>query len=338
MNLGTAYRLGIRTDDKAGNMNSGKNTFDLLYGESPVADVVNPAVVEGDSKLTVSWEVPADPNYIGMVVRVRPASDQGEVSQSGGTSWVESGFAPVAEASQLVYGGLENKVAYTVRVVAYAADNKEGNYVTLTGSYTPDIDSDGDGVLDYKDAFPLNSAETLDTDGDGTGNNADTDDDGDGVLDDVDAFPLNSAETLDTDGDGTGNNADTDDDGDGVLDGDDLYPLFAPPTLTFTYGGNTDKLLAGVTLTQTESDSTVTTLTTDANGQITLPATTANTYTLSASLSDAGTDPVSLLDAIWILQHAGELSAPSPPRNSWQPMPVGMLRWICSMPSTSCNT
>ena len=307
MNLGTAYRLGVRTEDKAGNWNSGHNAFDLLYGESPVADVVNPAVVEGDSKLTVSWEVPADPNYIGMVVRVRPASNQGGVSQSGGTSWVESGFAPVAEASQLVYGGLENKVAYTVRVVAYAADNKEGNYVTLTGSYTPDIDSDGDGVLDYKDAFPLNSAETLDTDGDGTGNNADTDDDGDGVLDDVDAFPLNSAETLDTDGDGTGNNADTDDDGDGVLDGDDLYPLFAPPTLTLTYAGNTDKLLAGVTLTQTESDSTVTTLTTDANGQVTLPATTANTYTLSASLSDTGTDPVSLLDAIWILQHAGEL-------------------------------
>jgi len=83
--------------------------------------------------------------------------------------------------------------------------------------------------------------------------------------------------------------------------------LFAPPTLTLTYAGNTDKLLAGVTLTQTESDSTVTTLTTDANGQVTLPATTANTYTLSASLSDTGTDPVSLLDAIWILQHAGEL-------------------------------
>ena len=168
-------------------------------------------------------------------------------------------------------------------------------------------DSDTDGVGDNADAFPLDATETVDTDSDGTGNNADTDDDGDGVADGSDAFPLDSAETLDTDSDGTGNNADTDDDGDGVLDGDDLYPLFAPPTLTFTYGGNTDKPLAGVTLTQTESDSTVTTLTTDANGQVTLPATTANTYTLSASLSDTGTDPVSLLDAIWILQHAGEL-------------------------------
>ena len=300
MNLGTAYRLGIRTSDTAGNVNSGQSTFDLLYGESPVADVVNPAVVEGDSKLTVSWEVPSDPNYIGMVVRVRPAS---------GTSWVESGFAPVAEASQLVFGGLENKVAYTVRVVAYAADNKEGNYVTLPSTYTPDIDSDGDGFLDSKDAFPLDATEQVDTDGDGTGNNADTDDDGDEVLDDDDAFPLDATETKDTDGDGDGNNADTDDDGDGVLDGDDPYPLNAPPTLSFTYGDNTNKPIVGITLTLTESDTTVTSLTSDANGQIKLPLdpTATNTYTLSASLADTGSDPISVQDALYILQHIVEL-------------------------------
>ena len=300
MNLGTAYRLGIRTSDTAGNVNSGQSTFDLLYGESPVADVVNPAVVEGDSKLTVSWEVPSDPNYIGMVVRVRPAS---------GTSWVESGFAPVDEASQLVFGGLENKVAYTVRVVAYAADNKEGNYVTLPSTYTPDIDSDGDGFLDSKDAFPLDATEQVDTDGDGTGNNADTDDDGDEVLDDDDAFPLDATETKDTDGDGDGNNADTDDDGDGVLDGDDPYPLNAPPTLSFTYGDNTNKPIVGITLTLTESDTTVTSLTSDANGQIKLPLdpTATNTYTLSASLADTGSDPISVQDALYILQHIVEL-------------------------------
>ncbi len=300
MNLGTAYRLGIRTSDTAGNVNSGQSTFDLLYGESPVADVVNPAVVEGDSKLTVSWEVPSDPNYIGMVVRVRPAS---------GTSWVESGFAPVDEASQLVFGGLENKVGYTVRVVAYAADNKEGNYVTLPSTYTPDIDSDGDGFLDSKDAFPLDATEQVDTDGDGTGNNADTDDDGDEVLDDDDAFPLDATETKDTDGDGDGNNADTDDDGDGVLDGDDPYPLNAPPTLSFTYGDNTNKPIVGITLTLTESDTTVTSLTSDANGQIKLPLdpTATNTYTLSASLADTGSDPISVQDALYILQHIVEL-------------------------------
>ena len=57
----------------------------------------------------------------------------------------------------------------------------------------------------------------LDTDSDGTGNNADTDDDGDGVLDTGDAFPLDATESIDTDGDGVGNNADHDADGDGLL-------------------------------------------------------------------------------------------------------------------------
>jgi len=87
-----------------------------------------------------------------------------------------------------------------------------------------DSDDDGDGVPDYGDAFPTNPEETLDTDGDGVGNNADSDDDGDGVPDYSDAFPTNPGESLDTDGDGVGNNADSDDDGDGVPDYSDAFP------------------------------------------------------------------------------------------------------------------
>jgi hypothetical protein len=51
-------------------------------------------------------------------------------------------------------------------------------------------DDDGDGVINGEDAFPNDSKETVDTDGDGTGDEADTDDDGDGFLDNVDEFPL----------------------------------------------------------------------------------------------------------------------------------------------------
>jgi hypothetical protein len=68
----------------------------------------------------------------------------------------------------------------------------------------PDSDSDGD--RDYFDAFPSDASESLDTDGDGVGNNADTDDDGDGYEDSVDAFPLNALEHADSDGDGFGDN------------------------------------------------------------------------------------------------------------------------------------
>jgi hypothetical protein len=192
-----------------------------------------------------------------------------------------------------------------------------------------DTDDDNDGVIDTEDDLPLDATETIDTDGDGIGNNTDTDDDGDGLNDDADAFPLDATEqadsdgdgvgnnadqfpfdateTLDTDGDDIGNNADTDDDGDGTLDINDPYPLVVPPTLTFNYAGDTDKPLAGISLTHTESGGTVRTFTTDASGQVTLPATATNPYTLSASFTDSAEDPVSLVDALQIVQYAGEL-------------------------------
>ena len=78
----------------------------------------------------------------------------------------------------------------------------------------------------------------------------------------------------------------------------------AQAVLTFTYG-DTDIPIAGIKITMTESDGTVTVLTTDANGQVTLPTTT-NTYTLSASLAETGDDPISTIDASWILQNMGE--------------------------------
>jgi hypothetical protein len=77
-------------------------------------------------------------------------------------------------------------------------------------------DTDGDGAPNECDATCQISGMT-----------ADLDDDNDGVADVDDAFPLDASESIDTDGDGIGNNADTDDDGDGVLDADDLYPLDA---------------------------------------------------------------------------------------------------------------
>ena len=83
-------------------------------------------------------------------------------------------------------------------------------------------DDDGDGVNNVQDAFPKDASETLDTDDDGIGNNADEDDDGDGVADDIDLFPLDPSESEDFDGDGIGNNADTDDDGDGVSDSEEI--------------------------------------------------------------------------------------------------------------------
>jgi chitinase len=71
------------------------------------------------------------------------------------------------------------------------------------------VDSDGDGVADDQDAFPLDPAETMDTDGDRLGNNADEDDDNDGMPDAWEIAyglnPLKDDAADDPDGDGISN-------------------------------------------------------------------------------------------------------------------------------------
>ena len=112
-------------------------------------------------------------------------------------------------------------------------------------------DSDQDGVNNSDDAFPFDPTESVDTDGDGIGNNADTDDDGDGLPDSYEiANGLNSLDAadaqLDADSDGLTNaeeyalgtdinKADTD--GDGIADSVDANPLvFDAPNPTLYSG------------------------------------------------------------------------------------------------------
>ena len=84
-------------------------------------------------------------------------------------------------------------------------------------------DSDNDGISNYKEGYNFRTpGASLDTDRDGTPNYLDLDSDGDGVLDRNDAFPINKLEWTDSDRDGTGNNSDTDDDNDSILDACDV--------------------------------------------------------------------------------------------------------------------
>ena len=82
-------------------------------------------------------------------------------------------------------------------------------------------DTDGDSLGDNGDAFPLDQNEQLDTDGDTLGDNYEisigtnpelADTDSDGIDDFIDVFPLNPTQWSDTDGDGYGDNW-----GDGAL-------------------------------------------------------------------------------------------------------------------------
>jgi len=80
----------------------------------------------------------------------------------------------------------------------------------IGATFSPDTnDDDGDGLTNYQEIVEYGTNPTL------------PDTDGDGVNDKKDAFPLDPAETLDTDHDGTGDNADLDDDNDSYSDADE---------------------------------------------------------------------------------------------------------------------
>lgn len=148
-----------------------------------------------------------------------------------GTTWMSADFG---ESWFRVYGGIaewnERWIAAHSQHAGVFATNGAG----IFSLHAPELDrkpldavtdTDGDGVRNSVDAFPLNRSEYLDTDGDGIGNNLDLDDDGDGVDDSLDGVPLDRFESVDTDSDGLGDGADGDDDGDRVADFFDSFPL-----------------------------------------------------------------------------------------------------------------
>jgi len=98
-------------------------------------------------------------------------------------------------------------------VTTYSFKNITGDH-TISASFAygappPVADSDGDGVPDDQDDFPLDPNETTDTDGDTIGNNADTDDDNDGMPDSWENMhnlnPLIDDASQDPDEDGVSN-------------------------------------------------------------------------------------------------------------------------------------
>ncbi len=82
---------------------------------------------------------------------------------------------------------------------------------SVTATFGPDTnDTDDDGLTNYQEIVEYGTDPTK------------QDTDGDGAKDAVDGRPLDPTETLDTDRDGTGDNADLDDDGDGLSDVDEI--------------------------------------------------------------------------------------------------------------------
>jgi hypothetical protein len=145
------------------------------------------------------------------------------------------------------------EVTTTESTTSVAALDTGGSISTTPAPATTNPDTDGDGVLNANDAFPLNPHESTDTDGDGIGDNADLDDngngipdihenttpeitatdtDGDGVADTADNCPNTFNPTQgNIDGDSFGDACDTDIDGDTVLNTSDAFPFDAAETI-----------------------------------------------------------------------------------------------------------
>ncbi|GEM_PF-6551248 len=131
-------------------------------------------------------------------------------------------------------GTIENNRLLTNKSATFIELDADGDNTPLSNDFCRTLsglvygcnDYDSDGIQDPIDAFPINSSEWIDTDGDGVGNNADTDDDNDGISDvmelQADFNSLDPNQTpADWDGDGLPDVIDTDDDNDGLLDTDD---------------------------------------------------------------------------------------------------------------------
>ena len=125
------------------------------------------------------------------------------VWHNGINDWSNDLTAPSTFSDSLDGSDADGKTSHTPQLTAtsagiylsylYQADESNDHlYFTRIGSN----DSDQDGVTDSADAFPFDPTETVDTDGDGIGNNADTDDDNDGALDIYDAYPLDSSRSV----------------------------------------------------------------------------------------------------------------------------------------------
>ena len=90
----------------------------------------------------------------------------------------------ISEDSVITFNELPSDTAFECSVVARSEAGESAQTAIFRVQTTSETgDADSDGVPDAEDAFPNDASESIDTDRDGIGNNADTDDDGDGYSD-----------------------------------------------------------------------------------------------------------------------------------------------------------
>ena len=147
--------------------------------------------------VTLAWDPNTEPGITGYKIYWGPSSGNYTSSKDVGNN------------TSATITGLDEGKTYYFAATAYNSDGIESGFSRQISYTIPFSDSDEDGVPDNQDAFPSDPAETVDTDGDGIGNNADTDDDNDKMPDAWEIQygfePLIDDASDDSDGDGISN-------------------------------------------------------------------------------------------------------------------------------------
>lgn len=142
-----------------------------------------------------------------VVLAVTWLSNQGSIMGSGRFTKNATATLIATPAPGYLFTGWTGDASGTANPLSVLMDSDK----TIAATFAPDTrDDDGDGLTNFQEIVEMGTDPTKE------------DTDGDGVKDKTDAFPLNPAETLDTDHDGIGDNADPDDDGDGYSDADEI--------------------------------------------------------------------------------------------------------------------
>jgi hypothetical protein len=185
----------------------------LLDGGDPVTytvEVLNKVPTTSDARFVagdvhLALEMPAEMNILGVTPSVGSCGTAGQSIDCAFGDLADDASVLVAITAagngQLIEETVVTLQAEATAVEATVGDQNAGSWQTrllLNG----DLDPDGDDVPNRDDQCPADPSETIDTDQDGIGNNADRDDDNDSLPDRwEERFGLDSLDAGDRSGD-----------------------------------------------------------------------------------------------------------------------------------------
>jgi len=202
---GVTYYFAVKAYNEAGSESGYSNEVAHTVAsptpnEAPQADAGSDQAVTEGADVTLNGGSSSDPD--GRIVSYAWEQIDGAAVQLSNSGSQQAAFVAPA------VGSFGDRLTFRVTVTDDGGLTDSDTCMVDVSPGVP-VDSDGDGVPDDRDAFPFDADETLDTDKDGEGNNADTDDDNDGMPDDWELAygldPLTDDAAGDPDGDDVSN-------------------------------------------------------------------------------------------------------------------------------------